>query len=179
MQSLSFPTRDEQIRKICGFLQEIGIEVKFESVPGTTFLAGITIRNGQLVVDDEKLLYPGDILHEAGHIAVVEEQYRAGLNDNVTMSPEHLDGNELVAILWSYAALKAIGLPEEVVFHPDGYKGDSEWYIEQFHEGRYVGLPLLQWMGMTADKKKAAELGIAPFPETICWLRKDRITSAP
>ena len=42
-------------------------------------------------------------------------------------------------------ALEA-GIPPEVVFHPDGYKGDSEWLLDNFRNKSYIGLPYLQWM---------------------------------
>lgn len=41
-----------------------------------TLLAGIAIREGVIIVDAEKLSYPGDLLHEAGHIAVTPAHKR-------------------------------------------------------------------------------------------------------
>ena len=55
---------------------------------------------------------------------------------------------EMGAILWSYLACKKIGLPLRVVFHEEGYKGDSEWIIENFEQGNYIGLPILKWAGI-------------------------------
>lgn len=176
---MELPTHEEVIQRCHTFLQSIGIEMVFTSLDEPTFLPGLCIREGKLLVDREKLLYPGDILHEAGHIAVVEEKYRSQLNDNVNDMPGYMDGNELVAILWSYAALKAIGFPEEVVFHPDGYKGASDWFIEHLQSGNYIALPLLQWMGMALDEKNAAEQGVEPFPKMISWLRQNSVISTP
>jgi len=164
-------TDEEIISRIATFLEETGIPLSFATLEEDTFLPGITIRNGGIVADRQRLLYPGDLLHEAGHIAVVAPHLRPELNDNVISSPDHNDGNEIAAILWSYAALKHIGLPEETVFHPHGYKGDSRWYIDNFRNGTYIGLPLLQWMGMTTDTAQAALKGTEPFPKMICWLR--------
>ena len=62
---------DELITTMTDFLQEIGIVIHFESIGKSTFLPGLELRNGELVVDREKLAYPGDILHEAGQLSVV------------------------------------------------------------------------------------------------------------
>ena len=55
----------------------------------------------------------------------------------------------MAVLLWSYAAAKKIGLAPEVVFHEDGYKGEAIWLREQFESKNYIGLPLLQWLGLT------------------------------
>ncbi len=156
----------EHVPAILTFLNGIGIKTRFQKIETKTFVPGLLIENGVLLIDREKLLYPGDLLHEAGHIAVVPSAERDTLSD-VTG-----DGNEIVAILWSYAAIKAIGLPEELVFHEEGYKGDSKWLIESFESENYIGLPLLEWMGFTADKQKAKLLGVPAFPHMLRWLRE-------
>ena len=73
------------------------------------------------------------------------------------------DGDEIVAMLWSYAACQAIGIPPEVVFHSHGYKGSSDWILGNFRQGIYPGLPLLVWMGLTTT---------AGFPTMTRWLRE-------
>ena len=42
-------------------------------------LPGITIEAGTLIIDAGKLLYPGDILHEAGHLATASPEVREGM----------------------------------------------------------------------------------------------------
>jgi hypothetical protein len=160
----------DHLPRILEFLHRTGIETSTGTLEGPFFTPGIHIKNGKLVYDPQKLLYPGDLLHEAGHIAVTPAEERPKLSDNV--DPTGQSGYELAAILWSYAAALAMDLPPEVVFHPAGYKGDSKWLIDTFNEKKYPGLPLLVWMGMTADEKKAEELGISPFPGMIRWLRE-------
>lgn len=156
----------EHVPVMLSFLEEIGIRTRKEKIEIKTFVPGLTIQNGVLLIDEEKMLYPGDILHEAGHIAVTPAANRSSLTD-VTG-----DGEEIAAILWSFAASKKMGVPLEITFHPDGYKGDSDWLIDLFTNKNYLGLPLLEWMGFTAAEKKAAELGVAPFPHMLRWLRE-------
>lgn len=154
------------IRKITAFLREIGLEIIFEPIEEETFVPGITIRNGKLFVDEAKLKYPGDLLHEAGHMAVVSSEKRKRLGANVGQKAYE----EMMAIAWSFAALVYLDLEPSIVFHPDGYKGESQSLIENFTDGRYIAVSTLQWIGLTYEKKTAAKLGVAPFPNMIKWL---------
>jgi hypothetical protein len=147
------------------FVRGVGIPVRTASLSGPTFLPGLDIRYGELLVDGERLAYPGDILHEAGHIAV---------SDPAERQREKLDptpGDEMATIAWSYAALRHLEVPPEVVFHPHGYKGDSQALIENFSAGRYFGVPLLQLYGMTVEPRIAAESGVEPYPHMLRWMR--------
>lgn len=156
------------------FLNEIGIPYMEETITVDTFLPGILIRNGAIIVDTEKLLYPGDILHEAGHIAAMEPGVRnaSGGNVGVLVDKNTAMGEEMIAIAWSYAASVKLGLPPELIFHPDGYRGASDWYIEQFTSGNCPTLPLLQWAGFCYDEKNAAKHNVPPYPHMIRWLRE-------
>ena len=155
-----------QINLIRSFIEQVGIPVTEGKVIDGSFLPGIEIANGGLIYDPEKLTYPGDMLHEAGHIAVMPNSVRHKATGNLKEQNISTDGEEIAAILWSYAACLHIGLPPEAVFHPEGYKGESEWLLKQFSEGIYIGLPLLQWMGLCAPD------GTEPgYPAMLKWLR--------
>jgi hypothetical protein len=160
------------IDSILQFLDSIGLPYRLMAVGDTTFLPGLDIADGVLLIDKNKLLYPGDILHEAGHIAVLEPAKRKATTGNAGVTSGYVDGEEIAAILWSYAALKKIGLPEETVFHEAGYKGGSDWHIENFQNGTYPGLALLEWMGLTVSDKNAKASGTLPFPNMIKWIRE-------
>ena len=151
------------------FLNKIGIPTTQETLEMDTFLPGVSIELGQIKYDRDKVLSPGDLLHEAGHIAV--SLSRATMSGNVGEGKQDAMGEEIATILWSYAALRAIGLRDTSVFHEQGYKGQSDWHLDLMRSGTYNGLPLLEWMGLTAAPPKAAALGIEPFPHMIRWLR--------
>ncbi len=153
--------KDLLIRTLCLFIQEIGIGVFEKEIDENTFLPGLKIQNGSLFFDKAKLLYPGDMLHEAGHIAVTTKSERETLANNVILDKPEKNGDELAVILWTYAACIKMNLPPEIVFHKTGYKGDSEWLLENFKNETFIGLPLLKWMGMTTDE----------FPIMVKWLR--------
>jgi quercetin dioxygenase-like cupin family protein len=153
------------------FLNGIGIPTAEGPIEGETFLPGVLIHNGTITYDRNIIASPGDLLHEAGHIAVSPNRTTIGGNVGASQTPSEAMGEEIATILWSYAALKAIGLSEKSVFHDLGYKGVSDWHIDMMKSGHFNGLPLLEWMGMTAAPAKAEQLGVPPFPHMLHWLR--------
>lgn len=159
-----------ELEKILFFLSEIGIEV-IEKELGDTFLPGLALGPNCVYIDYEKLLYPGDILHEAGHLAVTTAADRELVGTDKISSDWPTDGEEIATILWSFAALKYLELPIEFVFHPNGYKNDSDWLISNFNDEVYIGLPFLEWLGLTLGKERAVKEGKEAFPVMIKWLR--------
>jgi hypothetical protein len=155
---LSDRETERLVDRITWFLESVGLSVRCEEIAEPTFLPGIAVRHGVLTFDPERLLYPGDLLHEAGHLAVLSPSERAiahGLvGDNGAL--------EMSAIAWSWAAALEIGLEPSVVFHPDGYKGGSDSIMENFRAGQYFGVPMLEFFGLT---------GRGEYPAMRRWLR--------
>lgn len=164
------PTTD----RIAGFLLDVGLMVRPETLEEWTFLPGIKIDHGSLLVDESRLLHPGDLLHEAGHLAVAQPGLRQDISGKIVPDEGQRGGDEMAAIAWSYAAAVHLGLDPSIVFHQGGYKGDSAALLDNFTNGRYIGVPLLQWMDMTADDERARQAGIEPYPKMIAWLRGER-----
>jgi hypothetical protein len=156
--------RDNQniIETIVVFLQSINISIVEQKLTDDTFLPGLSIYGNSILVDLDKLKYPGDLLHEAGHIAITEEQIRPLIGTSEIGANWPTAGDEIAAILWSYAASCFLNLDLEIVFHPNGYKKDSEWLIEQFSNKNYMGLPLLVWMSLCNKEE---------FPRMKKWIR--------
>ncbi|GEO10038.1 hypothetical protein [Segetibacter aerophilus] len=109
------------------------------------------------------------MLHEAGHLAVMPPAIRNEMIDNLGNNPIH-QGGEMMAIAWSYAACIHLDLDPHIVFHKDGYKGGGDTIVENFSNGNFMGVPLLQWCGMTYDEKRAREMNAKPYPHMISWL---------
>jgi hypothetical protein len=164
-------TSEDLLDKCITFLLHIGIIVKHEKLPDDSFLPGLSIKEGCILIDREHLKYPGDILHEAGHIAVVPADERKSLTAAAIAQRNSREAEEMMAIAWSYAACIHLNMDPHFVFHDDGYKGGGSYIAENFKEKRYFGLPMLQWIGLTADETKAAEKNILPYPHMIKWLR--------
>ncbi|MGC1270507.1 MAG: hypothetical protein WA842_07930 [Croceibacterium sp.] len=159
------PGGPEAAAVILAFLGEVGIAV--ESAPvGEALLGGIAIAGGRIRVDPAIPVPPGDLLHEAGHLAVVEPDRRMTMDD-----PGNDPGEEMAALAWSAAAAKACGLPLAVVFHPHGYLGGGEALATAYARATGPGIPMLAWFGMTAEPCRAAESDLAAFPAMARWLR--------
>lgn len=153
------------------FLNTIGIGLHPCDLPDDTFLPGLELHRSGILVDYARLKYPGDILHEAGHLAVTPASQRAAVGTDQLILPWPTDGEEIGAVLWSFAAARHLGLALDVVFHPHGYKDDSAWLIETFESGNYIGLPFLEWAGLTLGAPRAHMAGVPAFPHMLRWLR--------
>jgi hypothetical protein len=151
------------LERIVAFLNQIGLATRSGLVPADAFLPGIYIDAGTLVYDAEAMLSPGDLLHEAGHPAVVPPHQRVSMTGDVGE-----DGMEMAAIAWSYAACVYLGLPPSVVFHEGGYKGDAQHLVETFESGGGIGVPVLQWRELTARDDAPPET--PRFPAMQRWL---------
>jgi hypothetical protein len=157
------------VETITNFVESIGLSVVMRAIEKDTFLPGLLLENGKIIIDPDKLLYPGDILHEAGHLAAYEPAVRETIGDPL---PEYMSaGFEMMAMAWSYAACLHIGLDPAVVFHDDGYKGAGSHILQTYNNGSYIGLPMLQYLGLAYEKKKAIELNTLPYPNMVRWLR--------
>lgn len=160
---------DPILQRIADFLGGIGIPVAPGTVTEQTFLPGILIRDAGLTVDETRA-YPSDLLHEAGHLAVVPPERRGAMDTNAGDD----GGEEMAAIAWSWAATKHLGLPPEVLFHADGYKGGAASLIENFTQGNTMGVPLLDWVGLTVDpNRRNRDPDEGPlYPQMRRWLRE-------
>jgi hypothetical protein len=141
---VSAPQFDDPVtNRIAVFLDSIGMGVHLAYIAEPTLLPGIKIEAGELLVDAARLNNPGDLLHEAGHIAVVPDLDRPHLYGDAGA-----DGSaEMAALAWSYAACVHLGLDPSVVNYPDGL----------------IGVSLLQVWGLTG--------GVAPYPRMLRWMR--------
>ena len=164
-------THSDVMETCLSFLQEIGIPTRLARITGGSFLPGLLIDGGVIVIDEESLLYPGDILHEAGHIAVVPAAERPSLNSDQPIAQRvNRASEEMMAIAWSYAACIYLKLDPALVFHEYGYQGGGAGLVENFSQGRYFGTPMLQWCGMTKEPGKGAAAADS-YPNMIKWLR--------
>lgn len=156
--------------KCVAFINDIGIATSFRSIGPDSFLPGFLIENGVLVIDKDILQYPGDILHEAGHIAVVPFADRARLTEAAIIKRRDREAEEVMAIAWSYAACIHLMIDPVFVFHADGYRGGSNTIIDSCSKNEYMGMFMLQSVGMAADGKKKGS-NAQTYPHMIKWVR--------
>lgn len=157
---------DDVTDRIIDFLRSIGLSVKDATVGDDTFLPGILVENGGLLVDRTKLKYPGDLLHEAGHLALALPEKRETLSGQVDLDDGPMHRYEAAAIAWSYAAALYIGIDPKVVLHPDGYMGMGERLLRNFELGVYLGISPLVEAGLTALPNQGRD----GYPAMIKWL---------
>lgn len=180
---------------IVAFLRQVGITVHVGEHGRDGFLPGVRIIEGALWVDPAHLYISGDLLHEAGHLAVIPGRYRAQVGSDVTatlqaaldddpepepfartLAERALLSGESMALAWSCAALTALNLPLDAVFFENSYKMDSAGHARLFqlvHQGNYPGLMNLIANDMTGPCGIAALLSdsrLPPFPTMTRWV---------
>lgn len=156
---------------IADFISSIGVGVVPAEFDGECFLPGIRVENGKLLVDEAKLTYPGDLLHEAGHLAVAPGSLRPTLTGEVIIPGADMNAVEVQATAWAYAAIIHLGLDPKILFHDGGYDGKSEGLLFTYGAGVYPGAFGLQSIGMTAVGASARELEVDAYPHMLKWLR--------
>jgi hypothetical protein len=72
----------------------------------------------------------------------------------------------MMALAWSFATCVYLDLPAEFVFHDHGYKGGGKALSENFTQGNYLGVPMLQYLGMCG---RLDQQGIPPYPHMLKW----------
>lgn len=160
-------TGDRHLPAIVEAVRAIGISVRYGTVPDGPFLHGVLIDRGALLVDEDRLQFPGDVLHEAGHIAMLPPAERPQVIGTLPAD----GGQEMATLAWSYAMAIAFGLPLEVVFH-DRFKAGGRWLRDAFSTGQCLGTPLLQCWGMTRIPGAPSHFDHLPlFPQMAKWLR--------
>jgi hypothetical protein len=162
---------NDTTQTIVAFLRSIGISVQEAAVADDSFLPGVCIRDGCLIFDRSTLRWPGDLLHEAGHIATMPAPMRSTLSDALDATPEVAHAGEVEATAWAYAAVVHLRLKPSVLFHAEGYDGRSDQLIATYGLGVYPGCFGLAQAGMTRIGADALQEGVPPYPHMIQWLR--------
>jgi hypothetical protein len=158
---------DPMVVHIIQFLSDIGISVRDGELVQETFLPGLYVERGVLIVDESRLKYPGDLLHEAGHLALLSRDQREVAGPDLGND----GGFEMAAIAWSYAAALHIGIDPNIVFHAGGYREGSQAILENFGRGQYIGVPMLEWLGMAAGSRAGTNSGVPAYPKMLRWLQ--------
>src|SRR3954452_21461045 len=95
LATLSHMFVDPRLNRMAAFLGSIGIEMRPGNVDVPTLFPGSLIDRGALVIDESKLVAPGDALHEAAHIALSPPERR---NNDVAFLDDATGGEELTTI---------------------------------------------------------------------------------
>ena len=159
--------RDETLRRIVDFIRSIGIEVNEGAMTRETLVPGIDIVHGALLIDETMMCKPADLLHEAAHIALTLPAGRSALDGTVNTSATE----EISAIAWTWAASRHLEIDPADTFHEEVISGNGPTLLENFSNGRYVGVPMLQYWGLAVEPKHAVARGVDAYPHMLRWLR--------
>jgi hypothetical protein len=152
-------TRRERLTQVIDFVRSVGIEVREGPIERKTLVPGIDVIEGALLVEEGRMSAPPDLLHEAAHIALTVPAARPTLDNFMDNTP----AQEMSAIAWTWAAAMHLGIPPEEVFHEEVISGNGPTLRENFQNGRFVGVPLLQLWGLTHA---------SDYPRMARWLRE-------
>ncbi len=183
-----------QWRKVVRFLCDIGIQCTIQEESGG-FLNLIRIENGTLIIDPKAPIH--DILHEAGHLAIVPNRWRHLMNGNVgngqremlrlleemdlhpddPLSRATMATSENEAIAWSWSAGVYLRLkPTQIIQDTDDPKvfSGQAWAVRQQLEwGDSLGSHGLAYAGWCATNKTIGRHRSLPvYPELKHWTQE-------
>jgi hypothetical protein len=76
-----------------------------------------------------------------------------------------------MAIAWSYAACMHLLIDPFFVFHEQGYRGGRDYITNSCGDKSYIGLTMLEKIGLTTNEKNAQRLNVPSYPHMIKWMR--------
>lgn len=178
----------EKLAYVCEELGRIGIQALPVS-HASGFLEGIRIVNGVLHVSPNCSV--SNVLHEAGHLAIIPAIYRSKANDDISkLQREMLDDmtrrkelpdsplyravlqtSDPEATAWAYAFGKHLGLKDEEIIQADDYKdsygeGVGESILEALSFGAYFGVHGLAHAGFCSTRGLG---GLPKYPQLAFW----------
>ena len=149
------------LEKVIAFLQNIGITCR--PSPGVKgFLPHCRIDHGTIVFDPD--LAPGaDVLHEAGHLAIIPAETRHHASDNLRewekigaarmsamvdagthpddpLMCAYMQTSDPEATAWAFAAGKAAGLDDEDIIRDDECDGEGASIRFGLQHCAYIGI---------------------------------------
>ena len=127
-----------------------------------------------------------DLLHEAGHLALIPGRFRPGMNgdlsDGFTVMFKALDALDLPpddplsraalqcsdpeATAWAWAAGTALGLPPETIITDDQYDGEGASIRQMLSMRLYLGIHGLIHAGLCLPPRNPGG-----FPALTRWLQ--------
>ena len=164
-------------------LNKIGINSTF-GVINDCFVEGIQIKNGCLILDRGCSI--SNLLHEAGHLAVLPKEYRKQASGNlgdvlrkmyreIDCSKEenrrYMQCEDAEATAWAYAFGLRCGVLFDLIIDDEQYDGTGRDVLESLALGSGFGVKGLASMGWCASSiihSKAS--GLPMYPNLLKWI---------
>jgi hypothetical protein len=170
-------------RLIAAELATIGIEAEKRS-HASGFLDGIRIEKGRLLYSSDAP--PSNLLHEAGHLAIMPTAFRHLAEDRLsqvfaamgealqrrmdeTGNPDDpliraiMQCSDMEATAWAWAFGVRVGLPHDIIILDSEYGGDGAGVRMQVSHGMYLGINGLRAAGMVQS--------VRTYPQLSKWLQ--------
>lgn len=170
-------------RLIATELAAIGIEAE-ERSHASGFLDGIRIEKGRILYSPDAP--PSNLLHEAGHLAIMPTAFRhlaedrlsqvfAAMGDALqrrmdeTGNPDDpliraiMQCSDMEATAWAWAFGVRVGLPHEIIILDEEYGGDGDGVRMQVSHNMYMGINGLRAAGMVQS--------VRAYPQLCKWLQ--------
>jgi hypothetical protein len=183
-------TQSACLLRVVSFLRGIGIPC--DIVPGATgFMPGVRIHQGGLQIAPEVAL--GDVLHEAGHLAVLPGRFRRLANDDVSVvqklmmdtvdftNPDSgearaaLQSGDAEATAWAWAAGEYLELDPSQVIRDRDYGGTGRDVRFALKNRAYLGINGLASGGFCVTRPGPLEKlkGLPAYPQLAMWVQRD------
>jgi len=175
----------DTLEPVLAFLEKAGVHCVAGEVRQDSFLPGIEIQQGRLIFDAEQLASPGDLLHEAGHLAALPSRLRDRVTGDIDAclaqlateadTAEPIDHTDLFPIAWSFAAALEAGIDPLFVFDAAGYGaeagGDVLAICQQLQIGVFPGIAMLERLGLCSAPPPFGDgSDPKPYPHMKRWL---------
>lgn len=172
--------------QVVQFLVGIGLPVTVK--PGVSgFISHVEIVEGELMVSPEATA--SNVLHEAGHLAIVPARFRSYLSGNIAtglyrafdeietleipaddpLYRKMMQTGDVEATAWAWAAGKALDIPEREIIRDDEYDGTGDAIRLGLSFGAYVGINGIANADFCAVRK--GRPGLPVYPELAFWLQ--------
>lgn len=186
---ITAPTTCPWLQKTAEFLNEIGIKtVEVDQVQG--FLPNCRVVHGAL--EYSRLCDVGDLLHEAGHLAIMPGQFRDYLDGDVgkglrrmldeiqlmDLDPDEklyraaIQCSDAEASAWGWAAAHHLGIPVEMRILDHHFSNQGVEQRLSFEMGHHLGVHGLAHAGFCVTRPHLSKYMKRPaFPELLYWLQ--------
>lgn len=183
-QEIELSMKHEIIIHLVNQLDKIGIQCIIGEA-NNCFVKGVQIKNGRLIVDPYRCSI-SNLLHEAGHLAVLPKEYRKQANGDLSAVLKKMYGEvdcskeenrrymqceDDEATAWAFAFGVRWGVPFVLIIDDDQYDGTGRDVLESLSLGNGLGVSGLARMGWCASNlihSKAS--GLPMYPNLVKWI---------
>lgn len=179
-------TASAHLQAALRLLDQAGLSWRHEATASGFLGAGVDIQEGVLLISPEASV--GNVLHEAGHLAILPQPVRQFVNTDLdkavgllmaTIDWSNPDSplcraaiqcGDTEATAWAWAAGLAAGIPGPAVIRNEDYDGTGFEIREMLRTGAYMGIHGLQHAGLCAASDRwASHTRLPVYPRLARW----------